>query len=297
MNVNEGQCVLIIGGDSSIGAAIANQFKKKKIQIITTTRDKKSISSNNIYLDLNDSIEHWAIPKKGIKTAIICAALTSIKYCEESPCESYRLNYCAAVTLVKELVAEGIYVIFLSTNLVFDGQIPLQKDSEHLIPRTKYGLHKMMAENVLLHIAPKRVAVLRLTKVLGNTFGIFEKWNKELLLKKNIYPIRDMVFAPISINLVVEAVEKLSAIQPTGIFQLSAISDITYAEAAYIIAHYYGFNKEQIYPRSAEECGVKIHSKYTSMDYKRAAEELDLKIISAQFAIENYLLSQRKNIV
>jgi dTDP-4-dehydrorhamnose reductase len=297
MNINERQCVLIIGGDSSIGVAIANHFKKKNIQIITTTRDKKSIRANNIYLDLNDSIENWAIPKNRIKIAIICAALTSIKYCEERPYESYRLNYYAAITLAKELVADGIYVVFLSTNLVFDGEMPLQKASEHLIPRTNYGLHKMMAENVLLSLEPKKVAVLRLTKVLGNTFGIFEKWIEELLLRKNIFPIRDMAFAPISISLVVEAVEKLSALQPSGIFQLSAISDITYADAAYTIADYYRFDKEQICPRSAEECGVKIHSKHTSMDYMRAEEELDLKIISAQSAIENYLSSQRSKFV
>lgn len=281
--------VLIIGGDSAIGAAIKGNFKKKKIEVITTTRNREKVDPNNIYLNLNEQIEFWEIPKKGITTAIICAAITSIKMCQDNPSQSYQVNYLSAVNLAKKLAAEGVYVVLLSTNLVFDGVSPLQNETQHLLPKTIYGLHKLMAEQVLINLPYDNIAILRLTKVLGERFDLFEIWIKELKLGKTINPISDMSFAPITMGLVVDAVYKLIYLQLPGVFQLSAISDITYAEAACCIAKYYGFQMDQISPKTANECGVNNFTKNSSMDFKRATEDLNLEMTTGQSAIKKYL--------
>ncbi len=51
--------------------------------------------------------------------------------------------------LIKRLVAVGIFVVFISSNAVFDGTIPFVRADQPVNPKTAYGRQKAAAEEAL----------------------------------------------------------------------------------------------------------------------------------------------------
>jgi dTDP-4-dehydrorhamnose reductase len=98
----------------------------------------------------------------------------SQKACEENYPATYAINVTATVELAERLIEAGAFVVFLSTNLVFDGTLPRGLPITRLNPQTAYGQQKAEAEQTLLDMAPDCVAIVRLTKVLDRGFPWFK---------------------------------------------------------------------------------------------------------------------------
>jgi len=65
--------------------------------------------------------------------------------------------------VTERLQVQGSFVIFLSSNQVFDGTTPYRHSDEAVCPLNEYGRQKAAFENWLLGRS-KPAAILRLTK-------------------------------------------------------------------------------------------------------------------------------------
>jgi len=257
--------ILIIGGDSKIGAELVNYYKNHNVIVWSTTRHKEKLSSNKIFLDLSLDISNWELPSKHIKTVIFCAANTSIEYCEVELEKSKKVNLINTVSLIKSLFDLGIFVVFLSTNLVFDGQTPFISDINPYNPQTNYGKLKAEAEKRLLQLNGN-IAVLRLGKVLIPKNSLINNWIIDLKSNKFIYPFFDMVMSPISIDLVLQVIIKITEHKLPGIFQLSATQDIIYEDVAKYVVKKLNLDSNLIKSISYKQKGIMFSAKHTTFD-------------------------------
>jgi dTDP-4-dehydrorhamnose reductase len=245
--------VLVVGGDSTIGAAVAARLEAAGRAVIRTTRRD---TSGAVPLDLAAHPASWRLPD-GVAAAVFCAAITSTDTCRSEPDEARRVNVEAPVELGRRLAAAGARVVLLSTNMVFDGTVPCTPASAPRRPQTAYGRMKAEAEERLLALGDA-ATVVRLTKVVGRTLPVIEGWRAALGRGESVRPFSDLPLAPVTLDLAA-AVIAAAASAPLGpVLQVSARADLAYADVAVRLAARWGCAPELVRPVTVAESGVRL---------------------------------------
>lgn len=278
---------LVIGADGLIGRALADYLKIVGKSVLETTKRPDTISEKRLLLDLAEDISDWQLPEH-ISVAYICAAVTSLSDCRKDPSQTKKINVTNTIALAGRLVEKGAFVVFPSTNLVFDGSAPFQRADYPVCPNTEYGRQKAEAERELLKLG-EPVAIVRFTKILGHDTPLFRGWIKALKNNEVIHPFSDMVMSPVPLSFVVEVLYRVAWQRRPGIFQVSGREDISYAAAAHFIADRIGARQELVQPIRTTESGIDIEavSLNTTLDTSRMENELGMLPPDTWETIEN----------
>jgi dTDP-4-dehydrorhamnose reductase len=198
---------------------------------VATTRRTERLAADRILLDLAPPLTEWR-PPPGTRTACVFAAVGHLLDCQRDPVGSALINVTRTLELVELLVSHGIYVLFLSTNQVFDGSRAQTPASDRLCPISEYGRQKARAETRLqaLMSTGAPVAILRLAKIVAPGMTLLRQWQQTLAADQAIHPFADMFMAPTPIGVAAAAIAALIANQSPGIWQLSGPQDVSYAE-------------------------------------------------------------------
>jgi dTDP-4-dehydrorhamnose reductase len=162
------------------------------------------------------------------------------------------------VALADKLLAQGIPVLFLSTDKVFDGRRPQVPAETPPCPVSEYGRQKAAAEAALgeRRRAGAPVAILRLAKVVSPGMELLRQWIASLRAGRAIRAFDDMMMAPTPVALVAEAIEQLLSSSKTGVFQLTGPRDIAYSEVALHLARQVGADPALVEAISAYSAGL-----------------------------------------
>jgi dTDP-4-dehydrorhamnose reductase len=183
------------------------------------------------------------------------------------------------IVLAKRLVEARVFVVFLSTNLVFDGETPFAKPTDPLNPQTEYGRQKAEAEAQFLTWG-EQTAIVRFSKVLSPDMPLFLGWIRDLKAGKVIHPFSDMVMAPVSFAFAIKVLLQVTEKRLPGIFHVSANQDVSYALAAQHIARKMSVEMELVQPMSYRESGLTFAPPNTTLDSNRLVE-LGLRVPDA----------------
>jgi len=266
--------VLVVGADGTIGAAVAARLEATGGRVIRTSRRG---TAGSLPLDLAAIPPSWT-PPAGVAAAVLCAAVTSTDACREQPEESRRVNVDATVDLGRRLADAGIRIVFPSTNMVFDGSIPFTPALATRHPQTAYGRMKAETEERLLALGDV-TTVVRLSKVIGETLPVFERWRQALGRQELIQPLADLVIAPVPL-LMAAAVLAAAARDRLGpILQLSASADVSYADVAARFAARWGAAATLVRPATAAELRVPLEHlpAHTTLDPSLVRDRLGLE--------------------
>jgi dTDP-4-dehydrorhamnose reductase len=284
-----GATVLVTGADGQIGGELVRGLRRHGLSAVGTTRRREHVRPDRIYLDLADDPARWELPD-GVEAAVLAAAVARFDACERDPEGTERVNVAANLALAEALLRRGAYVVFLSSNQVFDGTEARRLASDPPAPRTVYGGQKAVVER---HLLANRgaAAVLRLTKVVTPGLPLFNGWAEALRTGSPIQPFRDMVLAPISVALVTGAVARMIERRSPGIVQASGPRDIPYSEVGCYIARTVGAEAELVQPRSFADAGLptSFAPRHTTLDTTRLREELGLVPADVWTAIDEAL--------
>jgi dTDP-4-dehydrorhamnose reductase len=230
---------LFIGGDSEIGAAAARAMKALGQPVVATTRRPQCVGPDRPLLDLAFPLSAWEPPRQ-TTAACICAAAARISDCARDPVGTNQTNVNQTLTLIEKLLARDIYVLFLSSNQVFDGYVPHVTASAPYSPVSEYGHQKMRTELALRgHMsAGAPVAILRLAKVISPDMPLLKGWIDDLLAGKPVEAFTDMTLAPTPVDLVCATIGRLLLDRLTDIFQITGPRDLPYFEVGSFIAEY-----------------------------------------------------------
>jgi dTDP-4-dehydrorhamnose reductase len=114
---------LLVGGDAEIGRATARHLQESGEPFFATTRRRERVAPDRPFFDLADSLDDWE-PPAGTRAACVLAAVARLADCQRDPIASAHVNVTQTIALCRRLIDRGIYVLFLSTNQVFDGSTP-----------------------------------------------------------------------------------------------------------------------------------------------------------------------------
>lgn len=242
--------VLIIGGKSTIGSALALQLQSNKLPYYTTSRSRDK-NDSSIYLDISQNIADFTPPfSQGI--AFLCAGISSLRDCEQDRQHAEYVNVQQLTALAKKLALGRTKLVYFSSNLVFDGKILLPSVGQNTAPQTQYGRHKAAFEQILLSIQPEAL-VLRLTKILPPAFALFDQWRHAWTQGKAVQAFTDMRVAPVTLEQLVHVIFTLVKRQCHGIWHISPHEEWTYAEVATYLAKAWTYDTRLVQTCSALE--------------------------------------------
>jgi dTDP-4-dehydrorhamnose reductase len=222
--------ILIIGGDSFIGAELQTFLRLSGYDVMSTTRKKNMIGKKNfLYLDLNNQ-ESFLIKQKNFSTAFICAGITSIAKCEYDSINTRKINVINTISLVKELISNGTRIVYISSSAVFDGNNEWPNEFSLCNPSCEYGKQKLAVESLLLSSSTSETpaTIVRLTKVLSVGSGILKNYMEKNRLNLSSSYFIDLNICPISISYVIQSIMTIFRSKAKGIFHLSGDTELSY---------------------------------------------------------------------
>lgn len=280
--------ILVVGGDGFIGSALTAYLRNAGEDVTATTIDRDPPDKRWVYFDITADIGHSAVLKDRYEIAVICAAVTSLDECARNPVATAAINVDGVCDLAKYLIARDTYVIFLSSNQVFDGSRTFPSVTDPVSPATEYGRQKARAEQAIAEFGGQSL-ILRLTKVLGGNNGLFQQWARAMREGKDIFPFSDMYMAPVPLTAVLSVLRLAMDKRTTGILHLSGDRDISYAEIAHMLRKKTGIDNAGIKPVSWKVARPSEEGfpSSTALDTTRLRQEFGIFPPESQWVIES----------
>ena len=152
---------------------------------------------------------------------IHCAALSKSTECEADPSLARRLN--VEVTALLAELAAGIPLIFLSTDLVFDGRTGNYEESAATNPLGVYAETKVAAEQIVL--ANPNHTIIR-TSLNGGTSPTGDRGFNELMRRswragQTLRLFTDEFRSPVSAEVTARAIWELAALDRPGVYHVA----------------------------------------------------------------------------
>jgi dTDP-4-dehydrorhamnose reductase len=246
--------------------------------------------------------------KKTLETiqpdAIIhAAAQSNPNFCEENPALAYHLNVYSTVSIGEYCKKKDIPLIFISTDLVFNGSQGFYTESDFCYPLSKYGEQKQIAEDILLEDL-ERIIICRLPLLFGQgplySNNFFRNWIKKFDNAEEIAAFSDEFRSPISsewaakgIELALDYLLDNSITNKERIFHLGGPERISRYDFALLIAEVFGYDPSNVKALLRNEMPMSApRPEDVSLDSSLAAETLGFRPES----LEKQLLSLKNSV-
>jgi len=243
--------ILVTGSAGLIGMQIVRDLLENNFEVYSCYNNTKPELGIITHLDLSkkkDIIN--TINKIEPDTIIHLAAITDVELCESESELAKKINTDATEILAKEAEKNNIFLMYMSTDYVFDGKIGMKKEEDEPNPINVYGKTKLDGEKILKKINTPNVIVRTSTP-----FGMHSKkmsfpfWiKKNIESKKEIKILMDQYTSPSYVpdisKMVIEIINK----KITGIIHIAGSSRISRYEFAKMIAKKMNYSKEFFKP-------------------------------------------------
>lgn len=162
--------ILLTGASGFLGGVVCRELRQAVT--ITAVRQGRPAPAGvrSVQLDLcNGPALADLMAAQPFDAVIHAAALSNPNLCQNDPQASQRINVEATAQLADLCAARRIPMVFISTDLVFDGKRGLYTEDDPPAPVCLYGEHKALAEAAVLSRHPEGGLVCRLPLLYGRS--------------------------------------------------------------------------------------------------------------------------------
>jgi len=243
----------LVIGKGFLGRYIAKELEKSGI--LTTTTGFNNFRKNDIRVDVrNINSLNECISKFDPEYIINCASNNDIDFLENNPELAFKTNAEGAKNVSISCEKNGIRLIHISTDSVFDGRKGMYSEEDTPHPINVYGKSKFLAEKFVKQNSSNYVIVR--TNFYGfNTVGkYFFNWVLDTLKRndKEITGFSDIIFNPLEISNLSRMIVELSQKNFRGIIHLSSDEILSKYQFILKVAEVFKLNKDLIKKGLAE---------------------------------------------
>ena len=241
--------ILITGGNGLLGQHLVKLLLNASAhEVIATSKSEPRfiIQDSRIHyysLDITDGIAVNLLIEKLQPDAIIhCAALTQVDECELNPIKAWQVNVTATRFIVDAAKKINAFLVFVSTDFVFDGMHGPYKEEDTVNPVSYYGSTKVAAEKAIaesgLPYTIVRTCLLYGNILAGSRTNIIA-WVKENLEQdKKIKVVSDQWRTPTYIEDLAKGILLAAEKKAVGIFNISGSDFLSPYKMAIATAEY-----------------------------------------------------------
>lgn len=236
--------LLITGASGIVGRALAKACSSRFD--VVGTYYKHNFQPDFLKLkalDLNDAagIENCL---DTIQPAIVVhtAGLTEIPYCENNRQEAEAVNYRATAQLAAFCTQRGIRLVYISSDMVFDGIRGNYNENDIPSPLNQYGKSKFAGEEAVKSICQNYV-IARLNLIYGRAESSKKTFSDRILIanwaQRPFKVYAGHVRSPLSLDTAVRAIRELAEGDFGGMYHLAGAEtvdrwDLAVKTAAYL---------------------------------------------------------------
>lgn len=251
--------ILVTGASSLPGYRTALKLADKGHEVFALyyTHDIPSNKENitKIHVDITNYDNLLTVFKQYTPNVVIhMAAYGDVDECERNPTLAWEVNVKGTINVTKLASKHSEYLLYLSTDYVFDGHKGSYSEQDTPKPVNYYGFTKLCGEIAVLSSNLKH-SIVRASSIYG--IGPGRKNFAKFLIEKlsngeNIRALTDQYTSPTQASLLAEAIAEIIEHSYTGIFHIAGERMSRY-EFALKLAETFNFNKSLINEAKMEE--------------------------------------------
>lgn len=212
---------LVIGSDGKLGSGLIRKLESRA----TGTTRRIDLQVGEVYLDLLDHESIQSLMKvPDYKIAILVAGISNPDECFINQKLSSSINIDAPIEILKILKKKQIKPIFISTEMVFDGNKGSYSELDETGPTLIYGKQKLEVEKFIKKTFGDYI-ILRLSKIyseMNNDNTILNQFYSAITNNTTAKYAQDQYFTPTLQNDFEIAVSALIDRDLSGVFHLSS---------------------------------------------------------------------------
>jgi len=261
------------------GGLIGNQL----IETAPTMAPKWKLSGlTRRTVDLADFVAVEKLFRQESPALIVhCAAMSRSPDCQQNPAEAHRQN--VDVTRALADLAQDVPFVFLSTDLVFDGQKGDYVETDPVNPMSVYAETKLAAENIVL-TNPKHL-IIRTSLNAGTSptgdRGMDEQMIKAWRAGKTMSLFTDEFRCPIPASATARAIWDLINADASGLFHVAGSEKLSRWRIGELLVARHPEFRHLISPASLKDYAGAPRSPDTSLNSAKAQAQLS-------FALPNF---------
>ena len=249
--------ILITGANGLLGQHLVKLIlnaTKHEVQATSKREPRQVIQDNRIHyysLDITDGMAVNLMMEKLAPDIIIhCAALTQVDECEQQPIKAWEINVTATRFLVDAAKKINAFMVFVSTDFVFDGIHGPYRETDDVNPVSYYGSTKVAAEKAVsesgLPYAIVRTCLLNGNILFGTRSNIVSWVKENLEAGKKIKVVSDQWRTPTYIEDLAKGIVLIAEKKATGLFHISGKDFLSPYDMAIATADYLHLDKTLI---------------------------------------------------
>lgn len=273
--INNHPTILITGANGFLGSHLFPKFSEQ-YQTIGMVRKLTSETAHLIECDISDlKLLNEVLNRVKPDIIIHTAANSVLSYCEQNPRDSFLSNVQSTQILSEWVSIHDKFLIFTSTDQVYDGGKSWYKEEDIPNPISVYGKQKLEAENIVLQ-NPENV-VLRLPLLLGigkaNRKGILHQMKEQIKEGKSLNLFTDEYRSPLSADEIVRAIEFVIKKSLKGLYHLSSDFKISRYDLGLEIAKRSNLSESKIVATTRKNVGMENRPKDVSLNSEKIKKE------------------------
>ena len=249
--------ILITGANGLLGQHLVKElFDTTAHEIIATGKAEPRfiIQDSRVQyysLDITDGMAvNVLLDNLQPDTIIHCAALTQADECELNPVKAWQVNVTATRFIIDAAKKINAFLIFVSTDFVFDGLNGPYKEEDIVNPVSYYGSTKVAAEKAVAE-SGLAYSIVRTCLLYGNilagTRSNIVSWIKENLEQgKKIKVVSDQWRTPTYIEDIAKGIILIAEKMAQGFFHISGNDFLSPYDMAMATADYLNLDKSLI---------------------------------------------------
>ena len=275
--------LLITGASGLLGSKLCELATIKNYEVYSAYSQHKPLYGVPIQFDISDkgAVERILI-KVNPEAVVHAAALTNVDKCESEKELAWRINVEGTRNIAESCKTHRAFLVYISTNYVFDGEKGMYKEADKPAPINYYGLTKLEGEKSVENLTDQH-CIARSSVIYGSIPAMgkvnFALWLLERLERKEVVKVVTEQWNSPTLNtnlanMVLEVLER----KLNGIFHLAGATRLNRYEFARLLAESFNLDMNLISPASSKEVPwIAKRPRDSSLDVNRACQTLKNK--------------------
>jgi dTDP-4-dehydrorhamnose reductase len=283
--------LLITGASGLLGTKLCEIALRRKHEVYSAYSQHVPLYGTPVELNILDlKAEQQILDKIKPQVVVHAAALTDVDKCEMENELAWKTNVEATTNLAQLCKEHGAFLVYVSTDYVFDGEKGMCKEMDYPAPINHYGLTKLKGEECVRSLL-KDYCIAR-TSVLFGSVPATGKTNFALWLLEKLRNgeeakiVTDQWNSPTLntslANMILEIIDR----RITGTYHLAGATRISRYDFSKSIAQTFSLNTDLITPCSSSEFQwIAKRPKDSSLNTGEAQQMLRNKPLGIQEAL------------
>ena len=260
-----------------------------------------STTEPHVQLDITDqgAVEK-TIGDNSPEVVVHAASITDLDLCERNPELAYNVNAAATGFLADACRRQGSFLIYVSTDYVFDGERGNYGEYDQVNPVNVYGRSKLLGEIEVVQKAG-RFCIARTSVVFGwgrRHRPNFATWVYEKLrVGEKINVVTDQYATPTLTSDLARMLVEVAERRMNGTYHLSGSTRINRYEFAVLLARRFNLNEKLLTPAKAEAVRWIAKRPFdSSLNVAKAQQALNNKPCALNEALDQFAAEPHSSI-